>query len=377
MKKVLHILRDSNIFISVVKELFENQKTISNDYFVERLNRKSNKIEIENNNKYIRFNYLFNKKIRAEIINYDIIILHFLSKNKAKLIAKSNTKALIIWAVWGGDIYNSVHALKKITLEPKTKQLFKQNATFKDKIKGILLNLYLYKDCFYWQKKALEKITYIAPVIYDDYELIKKYYNAPHLKFINFSYGNLEENLLNGISERNILGNNILLGNSASYTNNHIEAFDILDKIKLENRKIITPLSYGGVKLKNYVIDYGSSKLKNNFYALENFMNLENYHKLLTSCGYVIMNHRRQEAMGNIITMMYLGAKIFLNKQNPVYEYFKRLGAYVFLIDEITEKKEKAFVPLTQEQINKNREILIQTRSKKVVDGFIQKIAEL
>jgi len=377
VKKVLHILRDSNIFISVVKELFENQKTISNDYFVEQLNRKSNKVEIKNNNKYIRFNYLFNKKIRAEIINYDIIILHLLSRNKAKLIAKSNTKAKIIWAVWGGDIYNFIPDIKKHLLEPKTKLLEKKDKTIRTKTKNILSKIHLYKDTFYWQKKAIEKITYIAPVIYDDYELIKKYYNATQLKFIDFSYGNLEETLLTGISESKTLGNNILLGNSASYTNNHIEAIDIFAKIKLKDRKIITPLSYGGVKLKNYVIDYGSSKLKNNFYALETFMNLEDYHKLLTSCGYVIMNHKRQEGLGNIIFMMYLGAKIFLNKANPTHNYFKRLGAYIFLIDEIIEKKEKAFVPLTQEQINKNREILVQTRSKKVVDGFIQKIAEL
>lgn len=29
-----------------------------------------------------------------------------------------------------------------------------------------------------------------------------------------------------------------------------------------------------------------------------------------------------QQALGNIIIMMYLGAKIFLRKDNPVYDFF-------------------------------------------------------
>ena len=63
--------------------------------------------------------------------------------------------------------------------------------------------------------------------------------------------------------------------------------------------------------------------------------------------------------------------------ENPTYNYFKRIGAIVFLIEEIIKNKESAFSPLSNEQILINREIIVKTRCKLVVEGCINKIKEL
>lgn len=376
MTKIIHIIPNDKKFVNPIICLFANNKNTANTFIVVGASLQKN-----NNNIYYKTHKeLFNTEFINTIIQgNDIIIFHSLLASGAKLISKIDFIIKIIWASWGGDFYHHNSMLKANILEPKTKALEQRlEPFFKEKIIRPLLKLiYPQRFSYYWQKKAIKNITYIAPVIYDDYELIKKYYKAPHLKYLDFSVGNLEDDLLTGININEKVGNNILLGNSSSFTNNHIEAIEILSDIDLQNNEVITPLSYGNTKLKDAIIKYANNKLPNNFKALVDFINPAEYHKLLVSCGFVIMNHKRQQGVGNIVIAMYLGAKIFLNKQNPVYDYFKRLGAYVFLIDEIIEKKEKAFVPLTQEQININREILVQTRSKKVVDGFIQKIAEL
>ena len=41
---------------------------------------------------------------------------------------------------------------------------------------------------------------------------------------------------------------NILIGNSATETNNHIEVLDLLSKFKNEDIKIYVPLSYGDME---------------------------------------------------------------------------------------------------------------------------------
>ena len=381
MKKIIHIIPDNKVFVNLIIRLFNANKNIDNTFIIE--SNKKLKNDIKQNDVFYKTSgaLLDDNFINKEIKSKDILLIHSLdTKYKAKLITKVNFDIKIIWASWGADFYQHHPRLRAQLLEKKTKKLKKKLEPFiKEKIARPILNI-IYPQFFpyYWQKKAVKKIDYIAPVIYEDYELIKKYYNAPHLKFINFSYGYLEGNILAGINLNNIsLGNNILFGNSSSFTNNHIEAIDILSKIDLESRKIITPLSYGNVKLKDYLVKYGKEKLRDNYHPLVNFMSREKYHNLLLSCGYYIMNHKRQQAMGVINTGLYLGAKVFFNKKNPAYNYFKRLGANVYLIDEIIEKKEEAFTPLTPEQIQKNRDVLIQNRSKKVVESYIQKIAEL
>jgi len=376
VKKIIHIIPNDKKFVNIIIRLFENNKNTDNTFIVvsKILQKNSNNIF------YKKHKELINKEFIDDTIKgNDIIIFHSLLASGAKLISKIDFKIKIIWASWGGDFYHHHPMLKANILEPKTKALEQRlEPFFKEKIiRPLLKVIYPQRFSYYWQKKAIKKITYIAPVIYDDYELIKKYYKAPHLKYLDFSVGNLEDDLLTGININAKVGNNILLGNSSSFTNNHIEAINILSKIELKNKKVIIPLSYGNKKLKKYLIKYGTENLKSNFNPLTDFLAPNEYHKLLMSCGFVIMNHKRQQGMGNIVIAMYLGAKIFLNNQNPVYTYFKRLGAYVFLIDEIIEKKEKALVALTQEQINKNREILDKTLSRKVVNGYVQKIAEL
>jgi hypothetical protein len=153
------------------------------------------------------------------------------------------------------------------------------------------------------------------------------------------------------------LGNNILIGNSSSYSNNHLEVFEHLKTFDLEDKKLIVPLSYGDPILSKQLVSKGQNLLKDNFYPILDFMPLSDYTKLMQTCNVVIMNHYRQQAVGNIISAVYLGTKVFLNKENSAYIYLKGLGCHVY---EITEdlNSHTDLQGLTDNEINHNRSLL-------------------
>ena len=103
---------------------------------------------------------------------------------------------------------------------------------------------------------------------------------------------------------------------------------------------------------------------KDHFYPLIDFIPLSEYTKTISSCSVVIMNHLRQEAGGNIIMMLFLGAKIFLNKENPLYQYLVKNGVIIFSMDELNN--ESICNDLTHDQVDINRNVLRNIISKDV-----------
>ena len=120
---------------------------------------------------------------------------------------------------------------------------------------------------------------------------------------------------------------------------------------------MIIPLSCVYLLLSKQLVSKGQSLLKHNFYAILDFMPLSDCTKLMQTCNVVIMNYYRQQAVGNIISAVYLGAKVFLNKENSAYLYLKGLGCHIY---EITEdlNSHNDLLGLTNIEINHNRYLL-------------------
>jgi hypothetical protein len=133
---------------------------------------------------------------------------------------------------------------------------------------------------------------------------------------------------------------------------------------------LIVPLSYGEPVLSKQLIYKGQSLLKDNFYPILDFMPLSAFTKLMQTCNVVIMNHYGQQAFGNTISAVYLGAKVFLNKENSAYLYLKGLGCHIY---EITEDLNchNDILGLTDNEINYNRFLLQNDiNQEKLVKNF-------
>ena len=95
-------------------------------------------------------------------------------------------------------------------------------------------------------------------------------------------------------------------------------------------------------------------------------MPIDKYIQLISSCSVVIMNHTRQQALGNIITMMYMGATIFLKEENPIYMFFKKHNAVIFTIYDLEKNHDLLDYRLSVEEIEINKRILKQHWSRKI-----------
>jgi len=203
------------------------------------------------------------------------------------------------WVIWGGDLYS--YEYPKETLKKRWKEFMK---TFCIKRFGGL-------------------VTYLK----GDYELAKKWYGAKgeYLECIMYP-SNLYKNLNVIEVDKDKRKTYIQVGNSADQSNNHKEAIDKLVKYKDENVEIICPLSYGNEKYAEEIEKYGKKRFGSKFLALRNFLPFDEYLNVLGKIDIAIFNHKRQQAMGNIITLLGLGKRVYIRDDISTWELFKSIS---------------------------------------------------
>ncbi|PAU94005.1 hypothetical protein CK503_10095 [Aliifodinibius salipaludis] len=301
--------------------------------------------------------------------DHEITILHGLNKINTIIFSESSHKERFMAIVHGAEIYNS-GILNNTLFGPKTKVLAEQ--TEQTTFYGFVKKLYrkirysnIGDDYEVDFRGVLYEIKYFGSLPGYSYEhhINEDLYNSS-IQRIPFTYYPIEVIIKN--EELRADGQNILLGNSSSATNNHLEALELLQNLDLGDRKVVAPLSYGSPKYAKEIIKEGKQLLPDHFSPLTNFLPIEEYNKVISGCGIVIMNHYRPQAMGNIIASLYLGAKVFLN-DTDIYRYFKQLGCNIYLIEKDLTSSEETLVLLTQKQVRENRKILKNTLSMDVL----------
>lgn len=115
----------------------------------------------------------------------------------------------------------------------------------------------------------------------------------------------------------------ILLGNSATETNQHCQALDILNKFKNEDIVIICPLSYGDGTYRNKVLEYGKECFGQKFLPIVDFLEKKEYFTIISDCSIAVFNNNRQQAMGNINAALSLGCKVFIRNDTAMWDNYK------------------------------------------------------
>lgn len=354
--KITHIIYDDK-FPDAAYTAFEKAYPNQNEFILFTNSKKLNYIKLFRP-KTLPSYYLYSSYLLRQSIKADIVIFHTLNDNNLRVLNALPKSIKTIWLGWGYDYYDLIKGtfLKEKTLNYQASMLDKHPIKLKSIIKALVLPKIN-------KLKLINKIDIFSPVLYEDYLLVKQNIKNFTPMYVSWNYGTLEDDLIRGFDGKSINGENILLGNSASLTNNHLDAFELLKTLNLGSRKVITPLSYGNLSYKNYIIEQGKIALGSAFTPLVDFMPIDDYIKTLQSCSIVVMNHLRQQALGNIVIALYLGAKVFLNKENPVYQFFISLDAFVYDIESLEFEMSSK---LTQSEIDKNRQILQNYWGRKV-----------
>lgn len=290
----------------------------------------------------------------------DIVIVHSLHPDWCPAITRVPRGIPVVWLGWGYDYYDLIQkAFHCNFLLDSTRVLYERIRPEQGvlvRLKSFIKKLGIWR---YSKENVIRRINYFSPVLPAEYDLVRNAcQNMPFPDYLRWNYGTLEDDLIKGFQGRWVKGESVLVGNSATFSNNHLEVLELLSDALDADRAILLPLSYGESDYAEAIIAKGLALFGNRMTALTTFMPVESYIDKLLQCGYVVMNHVRQQAVGNIVIMLYLGAKVFLREENPVYHFFKNLGARIYTLEDLKNDPDMLNQPLSVEARQCNREVV-------------------
>ncbi|TPV54274.1 hypothetical protein FJ444_18985 [Aestuariibacter sp. GS-14] len=266
-------------------------------------------------------------------------------------------KMRVIWYGWGYEGYQTWPKLKaRFTYLEKTKAWVQPKDSLSNKMKQVLDDLKIYYAGYRYLRRVDEFVSLLHHnhVVYQQAGLLGK-----RTRYRFGAVGSLFD--LGYMAAKPAPGKHILFGNSATATNNHMEAIDWLVGKDLDDRKVITPLSYGQDSYRDMICEYAQARLGENFVPVVDYMSFDQYIALLSDCGFMLINTLRPQGFGNILMMLMNGAKLITN-DTPALRTLRDWGVHVELMSEATAAK--AFTPLTEEQIQQNRMAIQQHASQ-------------
>jgi dTDP-N-acetylfucosamine:lipid II N-acetylfucosaminyltransferase len=210
------------------------------------------------------------------------------------------------WVIWGGDLYS--RQLAKRTLRWRINEVFRR-----------------------WM---IPRIGHLVTHVDGDIERVREWYKAKGQWHECFMY---TSNLFKDVpcAPKTDSTINILVGNSADPSNNHLEILDKLQPYKGTDIQIYAPLSYGNQDHAKIVSKYGKNLFSEKFSPLTDFMQAEKYSDFLCSIDIAFFNHKRQQGMGNMVALLGQGKKVYLSSCTSSWCFFKSHGLHTFDINEI------------------------------------------
>lgn len=365
--KFLHIIKDEK-FPDSAYEFFEAVAPGQNTYMLAGISEPI--IHLEKIKPVRVAKYAFwNPKFIRSLEQYDAIILHSLYGFSLEVLARVNSQLPVVWIGMGYDYYDIITSAPSDLLKPETLAAHNSSTSRlrkspKKLVQGVLDRVL--RPNFRRKRKLIKKIDLFAPVLQSEYPILKKAVGEePFPKYIQWNYGKIADFVDGKLGNRGIIGKNILVGNSASPNNNHLDVFRILAESGIpDDSKIIVPLSYGDVGYRNKLIAEGKRLFGDQFWPITNFMALDEYIELLSTCSSVIMNHLRQQGAGNIFITLYLGAKVYLDTANPLYSEFQNMGLQVRSLDALFGQSATLDQCLEPTLVARQRDIIQEKRGR-------------
>ena len=271
------------------------------------------------------------------------VVCHVMTPAHLAALSCVPAKLPVTWIGWGYDYYGLINdAFPDGLLQPATAALCARLAAPPPDVAAtravptVLAHARPYRRPTAAERVALERVDIFSPVIDTEYRLVRRHLPGLAARHVRWNYGTVEDDYTLPGATSLTSGRNILAGNSATPTNNHIELFERIRRCgDLGDRLIVTPLSYGDARYRDCVIKLGREAFGDAFVPLVDFMPKDSYIELLGSCGHVMMNHVRQQALGNLFISGLMGARLHLSRANPLYNWLRSLGVPVSDIERV------------------------------------------
>lgn len=299
-----------------------------------------------------------------------VVVFHSLPPAWYRFIRQIPPHVRIVWIGMGFDYYPLIHSPLVL---PKTQRLMP--TSWLKQLRSQLITAYLNFGIGPYQslQSQLQRVDLFAPVLDSEFALVVNHFPL-RAGYIDWNYGSVEEDFNPPFHvDQDHPRVHVLAGNSAYETNNHIELIDALrDHPKLATAKVYMPLSYGRAPYRDSVIAYGREVLGSALHPITEFMPLSSYNNLIAECGFVVMNHLRQQGLGNVLTALLAGSKVYLNPLNPLYDWLTAKGMHIGSTEDID------LVALSHEEQHHNQRLVkahwSQSAQQERVAAFVQQL---
>lgn len=211
------------------------------------------------------------------------------------------------WVIWGGDLYT--YKLSKRTLGWWREEIVR--------------------------RFVIKRFGHFVTHVEGDYELACRWYGARGQWHDCFVYTSNLFNKPPSVPQHHETIN-VLVGNSANPSNNHIAVLEKLKGLATDRTRIYCPLSYGDMNYARDVENYGRALFGDRFLALRDFIPFQEYLAFLAQIDIAIFNHGRQQAMGTAITLLGLGKKVCMRSDTTTWGALTRLGVKLFDIEALS-----------------------------------------
>ena len=298
-------------------------------------------------------------QLKERLSSYRAVVFHGLFWPwQEELLSEMPSSVRVAWVFWGGEIYGRRDIVNSF-LSPKTKRLLSfHNLKRTIRLRGKRNVEYeIPLSCY-------SRIDYCLTDNPLEYEFACAYTNK-RMDYLWYNYYSVEETI-GSLMNSSVDGLNILINNSCAIEGNHCDAFNCVRKVPLGEGKVIVPLSYGAPWLRKRLTIIGERKWGKQFLPLTQFIPRDEYNDVLKSCPVIIMNHYRPQAMGNILTALWMGARVYMSNKSMQYRYLKQEGLILFAIEE-NNKKTFLNAPLNQKEREVNRNVIRSIYSKDVM----------
>ncbi|MBN1879735.1 TDP-N-acetylfucosamine:lipid II N-acetylfucosaminyltransferase [bacterium] len=257
------------------------------------------------------------------------VFFHSLNGGYADVMNFLEPSAKVFWFPWGYDIYpycwEKTKIYQPLTFGFYSEWMNRRTTLFKKIMRLISRSLTAKRTRKDWRTSAIARVDYCSPIVPTEYPIVQTLPGF-RAKPVRFHYGTIES-VVRDIPELTESPEDIFIGNSNTMASNHADAFRRVAETGFPKGKIIVPLSYGdGDDYHRFVVDRGKYYFGPRFFPISEFMNLKEYCRILSSCRIAVFNHMRQQGLGTVMMMLWLGAAVYLNSTNPIYGHLIEIG---------------------------------------------------
>ncbi|WP_425236741.1 hypothetical protein [Ulvibacterium sp.] len=365
MKKIIHVHSD-NKFIHD-SERYANE-FFDNEIMVLDSKNASNK-EYHNKALFFEPNPGNLTKILAVANSADALVIYNLDFFKSQIVNRIDKGVKVIWRFFGTELYSRKPHL---FLSTKSKPFF-VSKIIKGSIKSIFRSFFPYEKSFY---RAIKRSDAITCVFKEEYEYLTRHWNNLP-RFIPLSLEH-HRNYSNEIDfkleypKENI----VIIGNSRAFYNNHLDSLELVEHSKSVRKLNIKVLFNYGAENKYTSAVREKAKLVK-VELIDSFIDPNEFIGFYGPVAAFIINSYRQIALGNVFMALHKGVKVYLNSENPTYQWLKREGLYIFNMEALENDLETGQIYLAKSEIEHNLKGLKKLKEGKTKSEFIFQVREL